>query len=466
MGMILLADDTAPAMDHDLMSLSMAVRGFCSAAALQGDTPEHVALPAALHVAWYRAANFPGASMTSPSIGLVTLALCLATLPAQRTWIVDASMGAGASFRELRDAFQVVNHGDTVIVRRGVYASAATDKGIAILGEPGAALGTAQQLTLRDLPPQYSARLKRMSDTSSRNYAAVSIERCRGIVTIEDVDLRGFWLWWPYIQALVVMDSSSVTVNRATLRGIPGLAVIRSTVLVTSSSITGESLFGISEATWPPSPAVTSVDSNLILAQTSCTGGNGGCDYLCRNFVPPCPAIEASASSLWITGDQSTHLRAGGDQVGARALAAIVLDAGSTLHLDPGAIVTGSGGGPPVLVRNGTLRSTVLPFLAARGAPPGANTSTTLHAPAGSTAALLFALPAPLASSSIGWLALGSPHVLYAFVAAMPADGRFTTPLTVPPLPALQGVPLAFQAVVAGAPVGAVSSLPVAVVLD
>ena len=59
------------------------------------------------------------------------VALCAASsLSAQRTWVVDSARGPGFDFADLQPAFNAARHGDTVIVRKGLYAPATTNKGL------------------------------------------------------------------------------------------------------------------------------------------------------------------------------------------------------------------------------------------------------------------------------------------------------------------------------------------------
>src|SRR5262245_55324065 len=88
---------------------------------------------------------------------ITVLTLLALSLPAQQTFVVDASNGPGAHFTDLPPALAAANDGDTVVVRAGTYSRASTTRGIRLLGEPGAtihaeAVSPEPALTVSGLP--------------------------------------------------------------------------------------------------------------------------------------------------------------------------------------------------------------------------------------------------------------------------------------------------------------------------
>src|SRR5687768_16182944 len=63
-----------------------------------------------------------------------------ASLDAQRTWNVDEANGVGTDFTDLPPALLAATHGDTILIRKGAYTPGSTNKGVSLLGEPGAVL--------------------------------------------------------------------------------------------------------------------------------------------------------------------------------------------------------------------------------------------------------------------------------------------------------------------------------------
>src|SRR5262245_3228837 len=66
--------------------------------------------------------------------GALALLSAASVVPAQRTWIVDASNGPGADFTSLAPACAAAREGDTLLVRSGAYAGVTIGKGLRVVG--------------------------------------------------------------------------------------------------------------------------------------------------------------------------------------------------------------------------------------------------------------------------------------------------------------------------------------------
>jgi len=114
---------------------------------------------------------------------------------AQATWVVDQSNGPGAQFTSLAPAIATAADGDVIIVRPGAYLEGHldVDKGLTILGEPGAELslnvfGTAG-MTVRDLPATSSFAMRGLHLGGQLADPAVDVVDCDGLVLLDQ--LRG-----------------------------------------------------------------------------------------------------------------------------------------------------------------------------------------------------------------------------------------------------------------------------------
>lgn len=148
--------------------------------------------------------------------------------------VVDDDPGPGVDFTDLQPAIDAAGPGDLVLVREGFYAPFTLTKGLAIVGEVGAAvvvLGVAgDHLTLvTGVPAGASARLRglRFRPPETVDGDTLRLAQNAGEVWLEDVHLE-FVFPAPFVytlnqvQALRVEDCARVVLARSSVAGLDG----------------------------------------------------------------------------------------------------------------------------------------------------------------------------------------------------------------------------------------------------
>ena len=282
---------------------------------------------------------------------LLASLLSVASLAAQRTWIVDANARPGYDFRVLSRAVANAHHGDLIRVRAGRYASGLSiDKGVSILGEPGVVLvlerpfvGYPDPLRLERIPKGCRLVLKDLEvENPAKNWHSFPIllaQNNLGEIHIDQVVVRGHLGGKGHVQerSLDVRDGPLVTLSRCRFEGqvrIQGARVdVHGGTYRGADATTGDSLY---EAL--PGQAAFLVDqgAHLDLDQVLVQGGHGGTDRVLRPLASG-PGLCVLTGQILIRGSGSMIVAG---QKAKAPMPAIQGEPGSRLVLDPAAILT------------------------------------------------------------------------------------------------------------------------------
>jgi hypothetical protein len=222
------------------------------------------------------------------------LALLLASLPGQRTWIVDASNGPGTDFTDLPPAVVAAAAGDHLLVRPGDYRTPARiTMPLRIRGEPGA------RVMLAPLPPRsfeiagiaagqtFVLHGLEVLGPGFSILGGVKVAGCDGVVVLSALRIatedRG-------IPALHLVDSRAVVLM--------GCAVSYHT-LVERSRVAATACTFDAFHPYTQTAGLTVRQSAVELTQCVATGAHGG--SFGGNFLAA-PAVYATDSDLAIRG--------------------------------------------------------------------------------------------------------------------------------------------------------------------
>lgn len=362
----------------------------------------------------------------------VALVACFATqVLAQQAWIV----GPGG-FAALDLAVAAAAPGDTIVVRAGQYPPATIDKGVRVLGDPGARVqaSVGVSLTIANVPAGQTAVVRGLR--TDITHAGVQVDYlvtdCDGHVLVQDIDL---------LYAIAVVRSPHVSLQRVVNSSVGWVEALDSTV-----ALAGCAFFG------PPGGSALRCTNSDVVA-TDCTWRGGP-----QLLFPARPAIELASGSLVLTGADS-DVRAG-----TGAVVAAIETGGGALAIDPRVPLVPSGGALPI-TGPATVRFASLPSMRTEVA---SGRLDVVVDPAGGTRVHVVASPpvAPL-PTPFGALWVGFQHfVLASGVTPDPVTGLASLSFPVTGMP--PGTPLALQAVVetTAAPAGFVLSAPGETTLD
>jgi hypothetical protein len=168
--------------------------------------------------------------------GLAVTCLLASRADAQRTWIVDASGGAGHHFTDLPPALAAANHGDKIIVRPGSYRGATTDRGVTVVGENARLTLTlpASPLRVSGLPRGRTFVLSGFAVDSGM----LALVDNAGRVHLDRVDARGVNVARVVGAAVVVVGGAAVTATQCRFTLGP-VRVTRSSITFTDCDLTG-----------------------------------------------------------------------------------------------------------------------------------------------------------------------------------------------------------------------------------
>lgn len=383
---------------------------------------------------------------------LVALVATASLGAAQRIWIVDAANGPGTDFRELQPALNASRAGDTVLVRRGGYTQAATNKGVRLIGGDGVRLTT----TRSDLPPFRLSGLPAGEDfvmqgfeISSRGLASTNaclrLENCKGRITLADLQVRSVPLLFTAGGAgLAMTDCAQVSFLGGTLTGAPGLLATKSVLSVTNGKLVGTDALGVLEYGWPSHHALEAAQSQVLLSFCELRGGRGANNRY-RGTFQGSPAAILRSCDTSAGGDNRAFFEAG-DPPATNGTSVPAIDTTSgTLVLDPAIRLAPKAGAPPIQ-GDAKVAKRRLSALFATGGPPGSAIIMELYSPSGHVLALLAGIPGDRLMLPFGalWLDLRSLLVMQVAVQNPGEHHRFV--FVLPALLKLVGQPIVLQA--------------------
>jgi len=365
---------------------------------------------------------------------MILSCICLGSLPAQKTWVVDASNGAGTNFKDLPAALTAARNGDRIIVRKGSYSVATTSKGLRLIGEPGAILGrtnVVKNFILKDLAKgqRFSMQGFRFEGTTvwlGTRYL-LELRSCKGQVHLADLVVNGSPLRH---QSLYVSACDSVTMHSCMWK--PGAVFENSHVSCSNSSFSGNHYPNGS-----PGVGISCYKSTLELTQCSVQGSNGG------GHAPSVAGLRTSFSRLVIRGDKFS--RYVGGVYGQSFFSPSLQDDGNNqLELDPSVTISPAlKGFPKKVVRR-------MPALTSTGGSLGSSLKVRLYSPKGDLYLLLGSTPMPtLHIPGLGdtWMAAAPLFVIGSGIQGASQVSQHAIP--VPKLPALRGAAIVLQAITA-----------------
>ena len=367
-----------------------------------------------------------------------------------RTWIVDASNGAGADFTDIEPAVDAAADGDVVLVRAGTYSSFGIQaKGLRVVAASATpmvqgSIGLRPVVAIRDLAAQQSVWIRGLQilEATENGYPGVAITDCAGTVHLENVSISHASR--SALHASVDARAARLVTVSACVFG-STTAADRSTFAVSASSLRGRYAGGIDVFTWEALPALHLVRSRATVALTRLEGGDGiNATFLPR---PPAPAIVVDASVLAITGDAATVITVGRDPMQSGfGIPAIQGRRGESIVADPTMRFVTLNGAPPVgKSATGSLTLRRVVGLEAHTAPTGDALSGQIVSPTGDIVALLVGGPMLPLPTPIGDLFV--ERWLVPVAGSQDATEHFPFRVPVPNLTTLQRMPIALQAV-------------------
>ena len=360
---------------------------------------------------------------------------------AQKTWIVDR-LGAG-DFRTVTAAVTAASQGDTILVLAGAYPEiVSTTKGLRLIGigKP-----TIDGIRVDSLVANSHFVIKgvRCPDQGQ----GISLTHNQGAVHLEDVSIPAFFIQLGIVPPLNIQDSSLVSVTGCDFAGYTGASISNSTVYIVDSVLRGSDGYVTFMHNSPAQPGLMTSKSTVVLAGTSCTGGQGTQQMMVYNA--PAAGIRMYTSEIFVMGDDTTAISAGGVVAGNTfSSPAIYCALGGTLYLDPRVKLSATNTSQTI---QGTVavQATMPTLLATQQTTPVALVKTEVRAPQGWVSALFAGLPGrgqPWLPHGYLWLDPGAPLVLLD-VGQLGLSGSRTYNLVIPAT-VPRGEPVTFQALV------------------
>lgn len=408
-----------------------------------------------------------------PIYALLVALSTTAVLPSQKSWIVDAAKGAGYDFSDIQPAFNKAKPGDRILVRKGNYLAATTNKGVQLLGAPGVniqfrfpATQTAA-LVIRGLPANQTFVMKGFTLTdASLGRTMMFLDGNQGRVHLESVDLSAFASRTNPLTAqfrrpaLIVRNCKQVTIAGSTLGGRPGLSVEGSTMALSGCTMRGSDAGQFSEIIWQSRPGLWASKSQLTIARSSASGGAG---KLTSNGVRPAsPAAVLQNCRTILSGEAFEIWQAGKISKSEKGMNAIEAASGQLL-LDPTLKLLPQGKSSAVS-GSAVIYRTRIPSLKAAGAAPGGILRTDLYAQSGNLQLLLASSPGRIRTLPMGDLWLDLAHILYLDASVLDKTQHRLLAIPIPTDPRLRGTPIAIQSL-GGSPNRWLLSNPTIVIL-
>ncbi len=366
----------------------------------------------------------------------VALAVSLAgSLASQQTWIVDEAGVPPFDFDDLPAAEAAASDGDTILVRAGSYAPIVTDKALTIrfaagsIVEPGVfrigSLAAGKQFVMSGYvgtaTPIFGTVLEVTSNPGSVYFDRVASGR-----------------------SLTIQASDNVTLSECTVGGLGVLITSNSHVTAQLCEFTGSDA-GVPTKLTPSASGVRVFDSTLVLAQCDVTGGDGTVGLFGFNGAP---AIQATNTTLRISGDARSVIRAGMSTLGPPVAAVTTI--GGTVQRSPAVTFFPQLGAPDVSGTHTPLPGRPVAMTAA-GAGPGNTVVIETISDQGDALAAFIGRPGPLVSTTAGPFGLDAAAFgLFASAVQGPSE-VWVLALPLPPIPALEGWVVGVQALSIGA---------------
>jgi hypothetical protein len=343
--------------------------------------------------------------------------LCIGSLAAQRTWIVDHAGRPGTDFTDLPPAVAAAAPGDTIIVRydpRGfLYSAVVVTAGLSIVCE---AVDAVQQvpitgLTIRDVQAGQPVILNGLAPGS------ISIERVPSLVTVESCNSGPIWIT---DCAHVALHMTWVAPGFA-FPPLPALDIKRSHVRFDQVSASG---FGAANFQYS---SVIAEDSVLVATRSSFAGTPA-------TFSVWCQPVSSGAPGMILTRSQVSLGHAcyvyGGDawcyMSGTVCARGSIEGSGSVVAKDN-----------TVEIRCGTSTpvAPATPYFLSAGAAVSASVmDLRVDAPAGWLALVVASFAPPSTTpTSIGALGIDPGGFIVVAVGRVATNGTWTVPMYVEP---------------------------------
>lgn len=387
----------------------------------------------------------------------LSVALTVAPVSAQTTWVVDADGGPGSQFTEIQPAVSAAQAGDIILVRprsSGSYAGFTVSKGVAILGDPTFnVVSTTSPVLIQNVPAGQTLAIANGS-FAPLGPECMRITNAQGHVHLQDLDLRR-----PIFPSSLTGDglritgSGNVTMTGGSI-GAPNGGYQRavhaqgSTVTIAGADIVAQSYFLVFQP--PPQPSfplqpgvgISVSGSTLNLSRTDVQGGSGDALGLFGGRA----AISATNSTVTVAGVVGNKLSAG---TGTLPVSAVIADVGSTIVLDIDLEIrntSGTGGPFEGIGASQVITQRVVCSVDADGGQLGGVINTSVAAVQNDIVLHYLGFPIPPTATAYGpaWIDLGFVFQLFAVV--LPVTGTASRVVIVPNDPVLRGLTVGFQA--------------------
>jgi hypothetical protein len=398
----------------------------------------------------------------SPRSALVMLAVGNVPLCGQTIWNV-APPGSN-----LLGAIATAQHGDTIVMASGFYnvlSGIATDKGLTIVGVPGAViygagggpalhvqnLGPSRTFTMRGVELMISSYVGSYAFLFDNNAGAIHLAKCR---------FRNTCSAYSCSPILSIMSCPLVTISECQTDNVE-VDLIGSNVAIAHCSFLGHEARAhpLSTPGRAATCAILVFTGVVTMAQCSAAGGDGDGIY------GGVAGLAMIGGSVAIAGDANDVYSAGVQGVTSTIPASAIHVLGGSLLLAPQVTLLPHATQPGVLGSHATSPRPL--SVATRAAAPGGTATVTVIAEPGDSLFLFAGLPAaPWALPPFGdaWLLVGSGLALATQL--MGPTEHWTHALPIPNVPVLSSLALTVQALGGGVSGPLRTSLPGAFVIE
>lgn len=362
----------------------------------------------------------------------IVLASLLATLTAQRIWVVDSMGGPGVDFTDLPAAVGAAASGDRIEVRPGApglaYGGFTTSRGLTIFGVGGQIqLGPNPTITISNLSAGEVFSLSGFT-TVRGNELRLRVTACAGRVHLENLHALEPGLFMPPLPSIHVTDSPLVTMRDVETFGAPAVRIERGRVVLANCRL-GLSSIGLGAGT-----GLDAIDATVSISEP-----------IFRSSISV-PAIVSTRSSVRIGGSTAAVIAAGDAQWGVSGTP--IVTNGGSITVDPNVQLLASPASAPPITGTATVVFAPEPAAWTGAAHPGRALAVRASAPAGAAVVGILGLSAAPFALPIGELELQMAPLTTWFVGTTGANGAFAT--SVPLASALpRGLAFAVQPAVA-----------------